>query len=174
MEPVEASGGSPPGPADSRHGKRFETVLALVQDLDSDEGAIGLAASLADHVLVLHAIECYIGLAGFFPLETIEEARRTVEVACFEVGVQGSRWSAAILPASGLPTAGRILRVAEERQAQAIVVGSPRPRRWRRARGGGLREQVIRSTNLTVVVAPSTVPTPSRGRAGRSNRTGGQ
>ena len=163
----------PAGPAIDERGpwRRLARVVVAIDGLRASEGILALAAGVGDHVMVVHAVEYYIGHLGAFPLISDEEATRVVESAAFEARLHGSAATTAVLWGSGTPVANRIVQAAESWGAQAIVLGSRRIRGVRRLRGRGTREKILRASNLPVLVSPSEPAPEPNGRHVANKRT---
>jgi nucleotide-binding universal stress UspA family protein len=118
--------------------------------------AMSLAASLGAHVRVLHVVQYYNTLhGGGFTFESDEDATALVDAAAFDVQLNGATASTAVLRAPVNSVASRILEAAHRWRAEAIVLGSHRERGIGRLKGKGIREHIVRNSNITVVVAPS-------------------
>jgi nucleotide-binding universal stress UspA family protein len=142
-------------------GGRFSRVLAPVTYHPFSE-AMSLAASLGVQVRVLHVVQYHNTLhGGGYAFESDEDAATLVQAAAFDVQLNGTTASTAVLRAPVNTVASRILQAAYEWRAEAIVVGSYRDRGIGRLKGKGIREHIVRNSNITVVVAPS-VPVRQR------------
>jgi nucleotide-binding universal stress UspA family protein len=142
-------------------GGRFTRVLAPVTYQPFSE-AMSLAASLGAHVRVLHVVQYHNTLhGGGFTFESDEDATALVDAAAFDVQLNGSAASTAVLRAPANSVASRILDAARGWRAEAIVLGSYRDRGIGRLKGKGIREHIVRQSKITVVVAPN-VPVRQR------------
>jgi nucleotide-binding universal stress UspA family protein len=143
-------------------GRRHNLVLAPVTYHPFSE-AMSLAANLGTHVVVLHVVQYHNTLRGRgFPFESAEDAAALVRAASFDVQLHGARASSAVVTAPVSAVAARILQAATEWGAEAIVLGSYRDRGLGRWKGKGIREHIIRNSNVAVVVAPSAPPRQRR------------
>ena len=146
---------NPVPPSPLRFGGRFSRVLAPVTYHPFSE-AMSLAASLGAHVLVLHVVQYHNALhGGGFAFESAEDAATLVQEAAFDVQLNGATATIATVRAPVNSVASRIVQAANEWRAEAIVLGSYRDRGLGRWKGKGIREHILRNTNVTVVVAPS-------------------
>lgn len=145
----------------------LDRVLLAVDQTEGSDAALNVAARLAGRcgavVRVLHVVT-YVGRGCRAPLVGPDEAARLTERAVFTlrmagVGAQGSIRYAPV-NAVGL----RILQEAREFGADAIVLGALHRRGLSRLRGTGVREDVLRRSEVPVL----TVPAPVRPPGGRS------
>jgi nucleotide-binding universal stress UspA family protein len=132
--------------------RKSRRVVAAIAAFQPYSCAMSLAASLGTEILVFHVLECHPG--GAFPLQTAEEARRLVRGAAFEVQLNGASATGAIVAASVNGVASQIAHAAAQWGAEVIVLGSRRHKGIRRLTGRGVRDQLLRRSNLPVVVAP--------------------
>jgi nucleotide-binding universal stress UspA family protein len=138
-----------------RFGRRFSRVLAPVTYHPFSE-AMSLAASLGEHVRVLHVVQYHNALhGGGFSFEPEHEAARLVQAAAFDLHLKGATASTAVVRAPVHSVASSILQDAIKWGAEAIVLGSYRDRGIGKLKGKGIREHIVRNSNLTVVVAPT-------------------
>jgi nucleotide-binding universal stress UspA family protein len=136
-------------------------LLAIDQyesGLTALEFTIGLAWDTRTDVRVIHVREVS-QLSTVLSLEVPDDAETLVEKAV------------ASLRLAGVGAEGRIRTLAEDRVAQgiveesahhrcdAIVLGARRLRGISRVSGRGVRERILRSTALPVIVAPSPLST---------------
>ncbi len=151
-------------------GPMFERVLVAIDDSQSSPVALSYVAALAgEHgssVHVLSVNEILIGGRGLAAM-TDSESARLVEVAVRELRGGGIDASGSVVRANGFYLAQAIVEAAEDRQADAIVVGSRRRRRLGRVFGRSVRDRVISLTALPVLVAPA--PLEATGRHLRGN-----
>jgi nucleotide-binding universal stress UspA family protein len=135
----------------------WDRLLLAMDQSDTGQAAlsmaVGLAAASGAGVVVLHVRERspYLQVP---PLETMVEARALVGDAVAELGLDGIRAHPVVRSAGQHQVAGLIVREAATWACGAIVLGSTRLRGLRRINGTGVRERVIRSSPLPVLLAP--------------------
>jgi nucleotide-binding universal stress UspA family protein len=134
-------------------------LLLAIDQFDSGQVALVFAVELASavgaEVTVLHVRERAVH-PRVPALESPTDAQSLVDEAVFclrQVGVGGE---ARMRSARADHVARWIVYEAGESRCDAIVLGSRRLRGIERASGRGVRERVIRSTQLPVLVAPAT------------------
>jgi nucleotide-binding universal stress UspA family protein len=110
---------------------------------------------------VVHVNELLVGGRGF-ATESELEAMEVVDTAV-------ARLRGAAVDADGIhvlancfTVADRIAEAAEEWEAEVIVFGSKRRRRFARLGGSGLRERVTAVTGLPTLTAPAPLKIPRR------------
>jgi nucleotide-binding universal stress UspA family protein len=135
----------------------WDRLLLAIDQSASARAALSLAAGLATSsrsgVVVLHVRERspYLRVP---PLETMHDAWQLVEDAVEELGSDGIDACPVVYSAVEHQVAGVIVREAATWSAGAIVLGTTRQRGLRRINGGGVRERVVRSSPLPVLLAP--------------------
>ncbi len=142
----------------------FERILLALDDSPAGEVATAFAGALAQRagagtcagasVHVLHVNEGLVGGHGL-TLQTRQEAIDLVTGAVRQLADAGVRAGGSVYVASYRDVPGRIVAVAAERSAGAIVLGSTRRRRWGRLLSAHVRERTTRLTSLPVLVAPA-------------------
>ena len=137
-------------------------ILAAIDQFDTRHAPLMFAAGLADggDIHVLHVIEHYRSRLGSpATLETYDEAAALVEEAAFDLQMSGLRAEGHTRRAPAEHVAHVIADEADRLGVGVIVVGSRRLRGWQRIYNRGVREQLLRHTDLPVVVAPAPVDT---------------
>jgi nucleotide-binding universal stress UspA family protein len=140
--------------------RMFERILLALDNSPAGDVATAFTGALAQRagagttVHVLHVNERLVGGRGV-TLHTREEAIALVTAAVRQLADAGIRagGSVCVAPYRGVPE--RIVAVAAERSAGAIVLGSTRRRRWERLFSTQVRERTTRLTSLPVLVAPA-------------------
>jgi nucleotide-binding universal stress UspA family protein len=144
----------------------FERILLALDDSPSGELATAFAGALAQRagagtrvgggasVHVLHVNEGLVGGHGL-TLKTRQEAIDLVTAAVRQLADAGVRAGGSVWVSTYRDVPGRIVAVAAERSAGAIVLGSTRRRRWGRLFSAQVRERTTRLTSLPVLVAPA-------------------
>jgi nucleotide-binding universal stress UspA family protein len=136
----------------------FERILLAIDDTTSGEVGISFATAMAHKfgasVHVFHANEYVIGGRGV-TMETGDEASRLVERSVAQLRADGVEATGELVLANCFTLGPRIAEAAGRTEADAILLGSRRHRKFTRLLGRGIRERVIRSTPLPVLTAPS-------------------
>jgi nucleotide-binding universal stress UspA family protein len=114
---------------------------------------IGLASGWDARITVLHVRELS-PLRRMPPLESLDEARELVEQSMARIDGAGLGAGGLVHTATSDAVARCIVEASSERWCDGIVLGSHRQRGIRRLAGGGVRDQVMRSSALPVFVAP--------------------
>jgi nucleotide-binding universal stress UspA family protein len=136
----------------------FDRILLAIDDSPAGDVAAVFATALARQagaaVHVLHVNERLVGGRGV-TLRTRDEATALVSVVVEQLAEAGVRagGTVRVAPYRAVPT--HIVAVAQEREADAIVLGSHRRRRLGRLFSAQVRERTTRLTSLPVLVAPS-------------------
>jgi nucleotide-binding universal stress UspA family protein len=136
----------------------FDRILLALDDSPAGEVATVFAAALARRtnatVHVLHVNERLVGGNGV-TLHSRHEAAGLVTAAVQQLADAGVRAGGSVRVATyrGVPV--RIVGAAQERRADAIVLGSNRNRRLGRLLSHRVRERTTRLTSLPVLTAPS-------------------
>jgi len=144
---------------------RSRLLLAIDQSGSGDAAidfTIGHAAPSGARVVVLHVRELPSSLR-LPTLETVGAARDLVESTLLHIREAGIDGSGLIISAREDAVAKRIVQLAAEEQCDAIILGSRRRRGIRRLTGSRIRERVVRSSHLPVIVAPPGLHHPRRG-----------
>ena len=115
--------------------------------------AIGHAAASDADVTVLHVRELS-PMLRVPPLESATMARELVEKSVGTLRGAGLHAVGLICTAREDAVARRIVEIAAEEQCSGIVLGSLRLRGFHRLAGRGVRERVLRTSHLPVIVAP--------------------
>ncbi len=138
----------------------FERILLALDDTPAGEvataftGALAQRAGIGTSVHVLHVNERLVGGRGL-TLHTRREATDLVTGAVRQLADAGVRAGGSVCVSSYRAVPERIVAVAAERSAGAIVLGSTRRRRWGRLLSAQVRERTTRLTSLPVLVAPA-------------------
>ncbi len=148
--------------------KRFSTILLATDFSDTSqkaaEYAMDLARTFEAHLLVLHVINEPVDLRGFYAphisFEQLEKeiesgAARMLESFCKERFGEYSNFETAIT--TGVPFE-EILRMAEERTADLIVIGTHGRTGLDHLIFGSTAERVVRSASCPVM----TIRVPER------------
>ena len=137
----------------------MKRVLLAMDQFDSGQVALVFAAELASavgsEVVVLHVRERAVH-PRVPALENLGDAQLLVDEAVFCLSRAGIRGEGRMRSARADHVARWIVYESAESQCDAIILGSRRLRGFERASGRGVKERVIRSTELPVVVAPAT------------------
>lgn len=136
----------------------FERLVVAVDDSASGPIAVSFTAALARthgaEVRVVHVNPFVRGGRGQ-TAQTASEARNLVARFVRELRESGVVATGLVCRATRGDVGDRLADVAEEWRADAVVVGSRRLDRLGRLRGRGLREQVVRRSQLPVLTAPA-------------------
>jgi nucleotide-binding universal stress UspA family protein len=147
----------------------FDHILLALDDSPAGEMAVLFAGALAQRtgasVHVLHVNERIIGGNGV-TLRTRQEATDLVAAAARQLADAGVRAGGSVCASSYRGVPARIVAVAHERSADAIVLGSTRNRRLGRLFAAQVRERTTRLTSLPVLTAPSPLKITSVSGAG--------
>lgn len=134
-------------------------LLLAIDQFDSGQVALVFAAELANAggaaVTVLHVRERAVH-PRVPAIESPIDAQSLVDEAVFCLRQAGIGGQGRMRSARADHVARWIVYEADESRCDAIVLGSRRLRGIERASGRGVRERVIRSTELPVLVAPAT------------------
>ena len=135
----------------------FQKILLAMDSSDSSQAALSFATGLALRspaaVRVVHVNEYLAGGRGF-TVETQPEARQIVQQAIDQLRATGVDSSGIITTTNYLKVAQAIIDAANEWKADLIVLGSNRHQGVRRILNKGLRERIIRTSELPVMTAP--------------------
>jgi nucleotide-binding universal stress UspA family protein len=136
----------------------FDRILLALDDSSAGEVATVFATALARRtgatVHVLHVNERLVGGNGL-TLRSRLEATDLVSLALRQIADAGVRAGGSVSVSSYRAVPARIVAVAYERSADAIVLGSNRNRRLARLFSTRVRERTTRLTSLPVLTAPS-------------------
>jgi len=135
-------------------------VLVAIDQFDDRHEALAftreLACTTGAAVRVVHVIEHHptrLGQAS--ALETRAEAEALVDEAVYSLLAPGVDVSCRVRAAKLQHVGATIVDEASSWEAEAIVLGSRRLRGWQRVLGQGVRQVVMRLTELPVIVAPA-------------------
>jgi nucleotide-binding universal stress UspA family protein len=146
----------------------FRRLLLAIDDSPSGEVAVDFTTALAQRcsasVHVLFVNEYLVGGQGI-SLLTKDEATELLTSAVTQLHAAGIATSGSSVVDSYRRVATRVAEAARERDADAIVLGSHRRRRFGRLFSTQVREQTTRITELPVLTAPSPLEVVTRGRA---------
>jgi nucleotide-binding universal stress UspA family protein len=136
----------------------FERLLLAIDDSPASEMATLFATAFAQRsgasVHVLHVNE-YLVADRDVTVLTRAEATELVTDAVTHLHAAGVRASGSVVAASYRHVPNRIIAMAADRGADAIVLGSHRKRRLGRLFSPQVRERTTRMTALPVLTAPS-------------------
>jgi nucleotide-binding universal stress UspA family protein len=136
----------------------FDRFLLAIDDSPASEVATLFASAMARRtsasVHVLHVNEYLVGGRGS-TLRTTEEATTLVTNALTELDASGVSASGWVYRSTYRQVPRRIVEVARDLEADAIVLGSNRHRRLRRMFSTQVRERTTRLTPLPVLTAPA-------------------
>jgi len=135
----------------------WDRLLCAIGQFESDQTALGLAASVASanesSVRVLHIRELS-KMARVIPLETPDQAEELVRDAVDSLRMLGIAAAGRSCSALEDHVARRIVDEARLWESQAIILGSRRLRGIDRLSGRGVRERILRASLLPVLVGP--------------------
>ncbi|MGA3351558.1 MAG: universal stress protein [Acidimicrobiales bacterium] len=135
-------------------------LLLAIDHSDSGQVALEftarLAADAASEVCVFHVREVPTNIRAV-PLENLAEAQLVVEEALSYLRLAGLGAEGRLCSAPDEYVASRIVEASAEWQCGAIVLGSRRLRGLGRLSGRGVRERVLRLSDLPVITAPTPV-----------------
>lgn len=136
----------------------FDRILLALDNSPAGEMATLFVGALAGRtgasVHVLHVNEHLVGGCGV-PLRSRSEATDLVTGAVDRLVDAGVRAGGSVCVSSYRLVPDRIVTIAHERAAGAIVLGSNRNRRLGRLFSGRVRERTTRLTSLPVLTAPA-------------------
>jgi nucleotide-binding universal stress UspA family protein len=136
----------------------FDRILLALDDSPAGDMATAFVGALAMRtgasVHVLHVNERLVGGNGV-TLRTRLEASDLVSGAVHQLVDAGVRASGSVCVSSYRHVPERIVAVAQERAAGAIVLGSHRNRRLGRLFSTRVRERTTRLSSLPVLTAPA-------------------
>jgi nucleotide-binding universal stress UspA family protein len=139
----------------------WHRLLFAIDQFESGQSALrftsDLAAEIDAEVRVIHIRELSKG-ARVPPLETPAEAQSLVQEAVLNLQVAGVRADGFACSSFEDLVASTIFEEARTRMSDAIVLGSRRLRGIGRLSGGGVKDRLLRLTQLPILLAP----TPSR------------
>ncbi len=136
----------------------FDSILLALDDSPGGDVATVFAAALARRagaaVHVLHVNERIVGGNGL-TLRSRHEAADLVTRAVQQLADAGVRAGGSVRVSTYRGVPGRIVEAAQDRRADAIVLGSNRNRGLGRLFSARVRERTTRLTSLPVLTAPS-------------------
>lgn len=136
----------------------FDRLLLALDDSPAGEVATFFASALARRtgasVHVLHVNERLVGGNGV-TLRSSRESTALVSSAVRQLAETGVRAGGSVRVSSYRGVAQQIVTAAQQRSADAIVLGSTRNRRLGRLFSGQVRERTTRLTPLPVLTAPA-------------------
>ena len=150
----------------------WDRLLLAMDQFDSGQAALALAMGLASSsgagIVVLHVRERspYMQVP---PLETMAEAQNLVDDAVGTLARAGVDARGVVCSAGQHQLARRLVEEAAAWGCDAIVLGSNRLRGVHRVNGAGVRDRVVRTSPLPVLVAPASLR--CRGRLPRHHVT---
>lgn len=132
--------------------------LLAIDGSDSGQVALEYCARLTadtpSEVRVLHVLELPMNLRSI-PLESTDEAHKLVADVVGYLRRLGTSAQGQTCSAREESVASRIVDAAGEWQCSAIILGSRRLRGLGRLSGHGVRERVLRLSELPVITAPT-------------------
>jgi nucleotide-binding universal stress UspA family protein len=136
----------------------FDRLLLALDDSPAGEVATVFAGALARRtgatVHVLHVNERLVGGNGV-TLRSRAEATELVTAAVAQLAEAGVRAGGSVWVSAYRGVPARIVAVARDQSADAIVLGSNRNRRLGRLLSARVRERTTRLTSLPVLAAPA-------------------
>ena len=136
----------------------WKHLLLAIDQFDSGQAALdfttGIAAGLGADVRVFHARELS-KFARVPPLETVADAQFLVDEAVCHLRVANVVAEGRSCSIREEHVADRIVEEASRWRCDAIVLGSRRLRGMSRLSGWGVRERVLRTSPLPMLVAPT-------------------
>jgi nucleotide-binding universal stress UspA family protein len=135
---------------------RNRLLLAIDQFEPGDAAidfTIGHASRCGSDVVVLHVRELSPNLR-VPPLESAAAARDLVELTVLRMRDAGVTASGLVFSARADTVGQRIVEASVDERCTGIVLGSRRLRGIRRLTGSRVRERVVRTSHLPVIVAP--------------------
>jgi nucleotide-binding universal stress UspA family protein len=136
----------------------FDRFLLAIDQSPASEVATAFACALAGRngasVHVVHVNEYLVAGRGV-TIHSVEEAKKLVAGAMEELCASGIRSDGSVRPATYRQVPRRIVEVARERGADAIILGSNRRRHLHRLFSTDVRERTTRLTSLPVITAPA-------------------
>jgi nucleotide-binding universal stress UspA family protein len=136
----------------------FDRFLLAIDQSPASEVATAFACALAARhgasVHVVHVNEYLVGGRGV-TIQTVSQAKKLVADAMGELYGGGILADGSVCPATYRQVPRRLVEVARERGAQAIILGSNRHRHLHRLFSTNVRERTTRLTTLPVLIAPA-------------------
>ena len=136
----------------------WDRLLCAIDEFESGQTALDFVAGIASEndasVRVLHIREVP-KMARVLPLESPAEAEELVRDAVSSLRMRGIAAAGRSCSVFQEQVAGRVVNEAVLWECQAIVLGSRRLRGLSRFSGSGVRERILRSSCLPVLVAPA-------------------
>ncbi|HXD81016.1 MAG TPA: universal stress protein [Candidatus Acidoferrum sp.] len=157
--PVSAWGFSESAPDSSDDGRTSKRILLAATDSKACTRAVAVVAGLArgsgSEVCVLHLIERrFLGRAGWYSIETTNEAKQLLERFRAELETLGVRVVARTGRARREERAIDILLAAAQFRADVIVIGTRRKSSLRAVLFGSVSHDIIHRSKIPVVVVP--------------------
>jgi nucleotide-binding universal stress UspA family protein len=142
----------------------FERLLVAIDDSEQTEVTLSFAGSVAGQhgsSVRLCFVNAFQAGSRGVPLLSDDEATELVIAAIRELRTQGVSASGCVHRAQYRRVADRIGSEAGSMGADAIVIGSPRPRRLGSLLTSGVATRIARLTPLPVLMAPAPLGVPS-------------
>jgi nucleotide-binding universal stress UspA family protein len=135
----------------------FQRLLLAIDGSPAGPVATSLAIAVASQGTAVHVVHVNQYQAGGrgLTVETGDEACRPVYDAVTELLAAGVQATGFVCTTTCFGVADRIVAEADRWAADAIVLGSCRRRGSRRLLGQGVRERVVRLSQLPVLTAPA-------------------
>ena len=157
--PLKAWGFSDVEPAADHGRSAFKRIVLAVTNSEQSKRAIALVATLArtngSEVCVIHLWErVSLGKAGFWDLETEEEAERFVGLVRAELERRGIKAGVVTAKTFRAEIAERILFAASEYRADAIVVGTHGKSVLQALLRGSVSHEFIHRSKIPILVVP--------------------
>jgi nucleotide-binding universal stress UspA family protein len=135
----------------------FKRVLLAVTDSEPCKRAMAVAAGLArsngSQVYVVHLVErLFLGRAGWYSMETTDEARQLVGRFRAELEKLGVRAAAITGKSRSDEIARRIMFAAAAYEADVIVIGSRGKSALHAVFGGSVSHELIHKSEIPVLV----------------------
>ena len=141
----------------------WDLLLFALDQYESGQTALGFVTELAAandcEVRVLHIRE-FSHLGRVPPIETQEDAEELVADAVFRLRMSGVGAAGRSRPSLRDRVPQRIVEEAMFHECDAIVLGSRRLHGYARLSAQGVRERVVRLSDLPLIIAPTS---PSNG-----------
>jgi nucleotide-binding universal stress UspA family protein len=140
---------------------KFDTILLAVDLSEQSDRAVGVAAELAAlsggtvHLLHLREIDVIVGKSGgTFELETDEDVGSLVQKETSTLAQRGVKTTVDVRRAHKSDTARTIVEVADEIDADVVVMGSRGESPFTALMLGSTTYKVLHATHRPVLVTP--------------------
>lgn len=145
----------------------FRRLLVAIDSSGGASTTVSFATAIAHqsnasvHVLFVNE---FIAASRGVPLHTDDEATELVVGAVEQLRLEGIRASGTVRRAPHRHVARLIASSAVDASADAIVIGSRRPRRFGRSFRNRQHGRIIAFTTLPIITAPAPLAIPAHGR----------